>query len=50
MGFLQQIYSSSTLPKTSSNVANLSGPKYIQIISNALSYKSNFEPHQQLQM
>ena len=44
MGFLQQLYPSDTTSKTSTNVANLSGPKYVQIVSNALSYKSSFEP------
>ena len=44
MGFLQQVYPSDTTTKTSTYVANLSGPKYVQIVSNTLSYKSSFEP------
>ena len=44
MGFLQQVYSTDTTTKTSTNVADLTGPKYVQIVSNALSFKSSFEP------
>ncbi len=44
MGYPLGLYAASTSPKTSSNVANLTGPKYIQIVSTALSYQSSFEP------
>ena len=44
MGFLQQIYNVDTTTKTSTYVADLTGPKYVKIVSNALSFKSSFEP------
>jgi hypothetical protein len=44
MGFDQTTYTASTSTKTSTNVADLSGPKYIYLKSNALAFKSQHEP------
>lgn len=44
MGFDKTTYAASTATKTSTNVADLSGPKYIYLKSNALAFKSQYEP------
>ena len=44
MGFPQQIYSVDTTTKTSTNVADLTGPRYLCINSSSLSFKYAFEP------
>jgi hypothetical protein len=43
MGFLPQVYPASTSTITSTNVADLSGPKYLYVVSNALAFQSEFE-------
>lgn len=44
MGYEKKVYSSDTNAKASTNVADLGGPNYLYIKSNALSFKENEEP------
>jgi hypothetical protein len=44
MGYDQTTYTASTATKTSTNVADLSGPKYLYLKSNALAFKNQYEP------